>query len=37
MCSIRTNSAREAIIKMRTFPLLAGENLGHNFVDAKYR
>ena len=32
MCSIHANSAREAIVKMCTLPLLAGENVGHNFV-----
>ena len=32
MCSIHANSAREAIIKMCTLPLLAGENVGHAFV-----
>jgi pilus assembly protein CpaF len=32
MCSIHANSAREAIIKLCTLPLLAGENVGHTFV-----
>ncbi len=32
MCSIHANSAREAIVKMCTLPLLAGENVGHGFV-----
>jgi pilus assembly protein CpaF len=32
MCSIHANSAREAIVKMCTLPLLAGENVGHNFA-----
>ena len=32
MCSIHANSAREAIAKMCTLPLLAGENVGHAFV-----
>ena len=32
MCSIHANSAREAIVKLCTLPLLAGENVGHNFV-----
>ena len=32
MCSIHANSAREAIVKMCTLPLLAGENVSHNFV-----
>jgi pilus assembly protein CpaF len=32
MCSIHANSAREAIVKMCTLPLLAGENVGHTFV-----
>jgi pilus assembly protein CpaF len=32
MCSIHANSAREAIVKMCTLPLLAGENVGHAFV-----
>lgn len=32
MCTIHANSAREAIIKMCTLPLLAGENIGSAFV-----
>jgi pilus assembly protein CpaF len=32
MCSIHANSAREAVAKMCTLPLLAGENVGHSFV-----
>ncbi|MCW2707314.1 MAG: putative type II/type pathway secretion protein [Frankiales bacterium] len=32
MCSIHANSAREAIVKLCTLPLLAGENVSHNFV-----
>jgi pilus assembly protein CpaF len=32
MSSIHANSAREAIVKMCTLPLLAGENVGHSFV-----
>ncbi len=32
MCSLHANSAREAIVKMCTLPLLAGENVGHGFV-----
>ena len=32
MCSIHANSAREAIVKLCTLPLLAGENVGHTFV-----
>lgn len=32
MCTIHANSAREAIIKMCTLPLLAGENVGSRFV-----
>jgi pilus assembly protein CpaF len=32
MCTIHANSAREAITKMCTLPLLAGENVGHTFV-----
>ena len=32
MCSIHANSAREAIVKLCTLPLLAGENVGHAFV-----
>ena len=32
MCSLHANSAREAIVKMCTLPLLAGENVSHAFV-----
>jgi pilus assembly protein CpaF len=32
MCSIHANSAREAIVKLCTLPLLAGENVSHSFV-----
>lgn len=32
MCSIHANSAREAVTKMCTLPLLAGENVGSAFV-----
>jgi hypothetical protein len=32
MFSIHANNAREAITKMCTLPLLAGENVGHAFV-----
>jgi pilus assembly protein CpaF len=32
MCSIHANSVREAIVKLCTLPLLAGENVGHGFV-----
>ena len=32
MCSVHANSAREAVTKMCTLPLLAGENVGHAFV-----
>src|SRR5918992_2933645 len=32
MCSVHANSAREAIVKLCTLPLLAGENVGHAFV-----
>ena len=30
MCTIHANSAREAVTKMCTLPLLAGENVGHH-------
>jgi pilus assembly protein CpaF len=33
MCSIHANSAREAIVKMCTLPLLAGENVSSSFVN----
>jgi pilus assembly protein CpaF len=32
MCTIHANSAREAITKMCTLPLLAGENIGSHVV-----
>jgi pilus assembly protein CpaF len=32
MCTIHANTAREAVTKMCTLPLLAGENVGHAFV-----
>jgi pilus assembly protein CpaF len=32
MCSVHANSAREAVAKMCTLPLLAGENVGSRFV-----
>jgi len=32
MCSIHANSAREAVTKLCTLPLLAGDNVGHAFV-----
>jgi pilus assembly protein CpaF len=32
MCSLHANSAREAIVKLCTLPLLAGENVGTGFV-----
>ena len=32
MCTLHANSAREAIVKLCTLPLLAGENVGHAFV-----
>jgi pilus assembly protein CpaF len=32
MASIHANSAREALVKMCTLPLLAGENIGSRFV-----
>ena len=32
MCSIHANSARDAVTKLCTLPLLAGENVGHAFV-----
>jgi pilus assembly protein CpaF len=32
MCTIHANSAREAVAKLCTLPLLAGENVGHSFV-----
>lgn len=32
MCSLHANSAREAVLKMCTLPLLAGDNVGSRFV-----
>ena len=32
MCTVHANSAREAVTKMCTLPLLAGENVSHAFV-----
>lgn len=32
MCTVHANSAREAIVKMCTLPLLAGENVSSRFV-----
>jgi pilus assembly protein CpaF len=32
MCTIHANSAREAITKLCTLPLLAGDNVSHRFV-----
>jgi pilus assembly protein CpaF len=32
MCTIHANSAREAVTKLCTLPLLAGENVTHGFV-----
>jgi pilus assembly protein CpaF len=32
MCTIHANTAREAITKLCTLPLLAGENVSHGFV-----
>lgn len=32
LCTIHANSAREALVKMCTLPLLAGENIGARFV-----
>jgi pilus assembly protein CpaF len=32
MCTIHANSAREAVTKICTLPLLAGDNVGHAFV-----
>jgi pilus assembly protein CpaF len=32
MCSLHANSAREAVLKLCTLPLLAGENVGSGFV-----
>lgn len=32
MCTLHANSARDAVTKLCTLPLLAGENVGHAFV-----
>lgn len=32
MCTVHANSAREAITKLSTLPLLAGQNVSHAFV-----
>ena len=32
MCSVHANSAREAVVKLCTLPLLAGENVTDTFV-----
>jgi pilus assembly protein CpaF len=32
MCTVHANSAREAVTKLCTLPLLAGENVTHSFV-----
>src|SRR6188472_1619647 len=32
MCTVHANSAREALVKMCTLPLLAGENVSSRFV-----
>jgi pilus assembly protein CpaF len=32
MCTVHANSAREAVAKLCTLPLLAGENVAHSFV-----
>src|SRR6476646_4547173 len=32
MCSVHANSAREAVVKLCTLPLLAGENVTDGFV-----
>src|SRR3954462_1979246 len=32
MCKLHANSARDAVVKMCTLPLLAGENIGTAFV-----
>ena len=32
MCTIHANSAREAVSKLCTLPLLAGDNVSHAFV-----
>jgi len=32
MTSVHANSAREALVKLTTLPLLAGENVSHRFI-----
>jgi pilus assembly protein CpaF len=32
MCTLHANSAREAVTKLCTLPLLAGENVAHGFI-----
>ena len=32
MCSVHANSAREAVAKLCTLPLLAGPNVAHGYV-----
>jgi pilus assembly protein CpaF len=32
MATIHSNSARDAISKLQTLPLLAGENISHDFI-----
>ena len=32
MCTLHANSARDAITKLQTLPLLAGENISHRFI-----
>lgn len=32
MCTLHANSARDAITKLQTLPLLAGENISHKFI-----
>jgi pilus assembly protein CpaF len=32
MCSLHANSARDAVTKLTTLPLLAGENVSHRFT-----
>jgi pilus assembly protein CpaF len=32
MTSIHANSAKEALVKLTTLPLLAGENVSHRFI-----
>jgi hypothetical protein len=37
MATIHANSAREAVTKLCTLPLLAGENVTHEIVDPSAR